>query len=138
MYIFLSLLEVKKSLGHAQIDLLQEFNSKFPTSIPTPLICGVPPPAGNISPKSSDSISILQTADDSKQQVTCAASLRGQDRVKFLEIYYTSQHRLKLAGSYILKTPRLIRAPRTYFLYQISRAFGSKLARRAFDFNVKN
>ena len=33
----------QKSLGHAQIGLLQGFNSKFPTSIPTPFICGVPP-----------------------------------------------------------------------------------------------
>ena len=33
----------KKSLGHAQIGLLYGFNSKFPTSIPTPFICGVPP-----------------------------------------------------------------------------------------------
>ena len=38
-----SLLGVKKSLGHAQIGLLQGFNSKFPTSIPTPFIYGVPP-----------------------------------------------------------------------------------------------
>ena len=43
MYIFWSLLGVKKSLSHAQIGLLQGFNSKFPMSIPTPLICGVPP-----------------------------------------------------------------------------------------------
>ena len=40
-----SLLGVKKSLGHAQIGLLYGFNSKFPTNIPTPLICGVPPRA---------------------------------------------------------------------------------------------
>ena len=33
---------VQKSLGPAQIDLLQGFNSKFPTSIPIPFICGVP------------------------------------------------------------------------------------------------
>ena len=38
-----SLLGVKKSLGHALIGLLQGFNSKFPTSIPTPFTCGVPP-----------------------------------------------------------------------------------------------
>ena len=38
-----SLLGVKKSLGHAQIGLLQGFNSKFQTSIPTPFICEVPP-----------------------------------------------------------------------------------------------
>ena len=37
-----SLLVVKKSLGHAQIGLLQGFNSKFLTSIPDPLICGFP------------------------------------------------------------------------------------------------
>ena len=37
-----SLLGVKKSLGHAQISLFQGFNSKFPTSSPTPFICGVP------------------------------------------------------------------------------------------------
>ena len=43
MYIFSSLLGVKKSLGHAQIDLLQGFYSKFPTSI------GVPPPPGHES-----------------------------------------------------------------------------------------
>ena len=41
-----SLLGVKKSLGHAQIGLLQGFNSKFPTTIPTPFICGVPPTPG--------------------------------------------------------------------------------------------
>ena len=34
---------VKKSLGHAEIGLLEGFNSKFPTSNPTPFICGVPP-----------------------------------------------------------------------------------------------
>ena len=39
-----SLLGVKKSSGHAQIGLLQGFNSKFPTRIPTPFICGVPSP----------------------------------------------------------------------------------------------
>ena len=33
---------VKKGLDHAQIGLLKEFNSKFPTSIPTPFICRVP------------------------------------------------------------------------------------------------
>ena len=44
MYIFSSLLGVKKSLGHAQIGLLYGFNSKFPTSIPTSFICGVLPP----------------------------------------------------------------------------------------------
>ena len=38
-----SLLGVKKRLGHAQIGLLLGFNSKFPTSIPTPFICGVLP-----------------------------------------------------------------------------------------------
>ena len=40
---FWSLLGVEKSLGHAQIGLLYGFNSKFPTRIPTPFICGVPP-----------------------------------------------------------------------------------------------
>ena len=38
-----SFLGVKKSLGPFQIGLLQGFNLKFPTSIPTPFICGVPP-----------------------------------------------------------------------------------------------
>ena len=33
----------QKSLGHAQIGLLWGITSKFPTSIPTPFICGVPP-----------------------------------------------------------------------------------------------
>ena len=34
----------KKSLNHAQISLLQGFNSNFPTSIPTPVfICGLRP-----------------------------------------------------------------------------------------------
>ena len=37
-----SLLGIKNSLDHAQIGLLQGFNSKFP--IPTPYICGVPRP----------------------------------------------------------------------------------------------
>ena len=36
----------QKSLGHTQIGLLQGFNSKFSTSIPTPFICGVPVPPG--------------------------------------------------------------------------------------------
>ena len=36
MVLILSLLEVKKRLGHAQIGLLQGFNSNFPTSIPAP------------------------------------------------------------------------------------------------------
>ena len=35
----------QKSLAHAQIGLLLGFNSKFPTSIPTPFICEVPPRA---------------------------------------------------------------------------------------------
>ena len=43
-----SLLGVKKSLGCAQIGLFQGFNLKFPTSIPTPSKCGVPPP-GTVS-----------------------------------------------------------------------------------------
>ena len=34
----------QKRLGHAQIGLLYGFNSKFPTSLPTPFICGVSPP----------------------------------------------------------------------------------------------
>ena len=38
-----SLLGVKKSLGHAQTGLRWGFNSKFPTSIPTPFICRVSP-----------------------------------------------------------------------------------------------
>ena len=42
-----SLLGVKKSLGYAQIGLFKGCNSKFLTSIPTPFICGVPPPRGN-------------------------------------------------------------------------------------------
>ena len=40
-----SLLGVKKSLGYAQIGLFQGFYSNFPTSIPTPFICRVPPGA---------------------------------------------------------------------------------------------
>ena len=44
-----SLLGVNKNLGHAQIGLLSGFNSKFPTSILTPFICGVPPPPGRRS-----------------------------------------------------------------------------------------
>ena len=44
-----SLLGVKKSLGHAQIGILQGFNSKFTTSTPTPVICRVPPPSRVIS-----------------------------------------------------------------------------------------
>ena len=38
-----SLLGVKKSLGHAWIGLFLGFHSKFPTSIPIPFLCGVPP-----------------------------------------------------------------------------------------------
>ena len=37
-----SLVATKKGLGHAQIGLLLAFTSKFPTSITTPFICGVP------------------------------------------------------------------------------------------------
>ena len=36
-------LGVKKGLGNAQIGLLWVLNSKFPTSIPTPVICRVLP-----------------------------------------------------------------------------------------------
>ena len=46
-----SLLGVKKSLSHTQIGLLQGFNSKFPTSILTPFICGVPLPPKAVSSK---------------------------------------------------------------------------------------
>ena len=38
----------QKSLGHAQIGLLQGFNSKFPTSISTYFKCGVPLPPVSI------------------------------------------------------------------------------------------
>ena len=38
-----SLLGGQKSLGHAQIGLLQGINSKFPTSIPAPFIRESPP-----------------------------------------------------------------------------------------------
>ena len=34
----------QKSLGHAQIGLLQGFNSKLPTRIRTPFVCSAPPP----------------------------------------------------------------------------------------------
>ena len=33
----------QKSLGHAQIGLLQGFNSKSPTRIRTPFVCSAPP-----------------------------------------------------------------------------------------------
>ena len=36
----------QKSLGHTQIGLPKGFNSKFPTSIPTPFISRVSPPRG--------------------------------------------------------------------------------------------
>ena len=36
----------QKSLGHAQIGLLQGFNSKLPTRIRTPFVCSAPPPPG--------------------------------------------------------------------------------------------
>ena len=58
MYIVWSLLGVKKSLGHAQIDLLTGLNSKFPTSIPTPFICGVHPPGPPIKPPTEPQISL--------------------------------------------------------------------------------
>ena len=48
-----SLLGVQKSLSHAHIGLLLGFNSKFPTSIPTPFICGVPPPPGGLGEHST-------------------------------------------------------------------------------------
>ena len=53
----LSLLGVKKSLGHAQIGLLYGFNSKFLTRIPTPFICGVNPPP---PPRSSTDLNHLK------------------------------------------------------------------------------
>ena len=37
----------QKSLGHAQIGLLQGFNSKLPTRIRTPFVCSAPPPGPN-------------------------------------------------------------------------------------------
>ena len=41
----------QKRLGHGQIGLLYGFNSKFPTSLPTPFICEVsPPPTPGVSP----------------------------------------------------------------------------------------
>ena len=43
-----SLLGVKKSLGHAQIGILQWFNSKFTMSNPTPFICRVSPPPSRV------------------------------------------------------------------------------------------
>ena len=46
MYIFFVSFRGQKCLGHAQIGLLQGFNSKFPTSISTHFICGVPPLGG--------------------------------------------------------------------------------------------
>ena len=46
------LLEVKKSLGHAQIGLLWGFNSKFPTSIPTFLMHSPPPRGDTMRPGS--------------------------------------------------------------------------------------
>ena len=56
MYIFWSLLGVEKSLGHAQIGLLYAFNSKFPKSIPTPFICGDPPPPASKEKKSFNNL----------------------------------------------------------------------------------
>ena len=56
MYIFWSLLGVEKSLGHAQIGLLYAFNSKFPKSIPTPFICGDPPPPASKVKKSFNNL----------------------------------------------------------------------------------
>ena len=38
----------QKSLGHAQIGLLQGFNSKLPTRIRTPFVCSAPPPRAPI------------------------------------------------------------------------------------------
>ena len=46
MYVFFVSFGGQKCLGHAQIGLLQGFNSKFPTSISTHFICGVPPLGG--------------------------------------------------------------------------------------------
>ena len=43
LYITWSLLGVTKSLGYALVGLFEGFNSKFPISIPTCFICGVPP-----------------------------------------------------------------------------------------------
>ena len=39
----------QKRLGHAQIGLLWGFNSNFPTSIPTPFVCGVPPRVSKVA-----------------------------------------------------------------------------------------
>ena len=57
-----SLLGVKKCLGHAQISLLKGFNLKFSTSIPTPFICGVPPPPGLHGLQSHLALCILNSA----------------------------------------------------------------------------
>ena len=54
-----SLLGVKKSLGYARMGLFWGFNSKFPTSIPTPFICRIPPPPGNYAQNMTNSIKIV-------------------------------------------------------------------------------
>ena len=63
------LLGVKKSLGHAQIGLLQGFNSKFLTSIFIPFICGVAPPEDMSCP------SHMLSNCDSKEKHETACSL---------------------------------------------------------------
>ena len=61
----------KNSLGCAQIGLFKGFNSKFPTNIPTPFICGVPPPSGVRRSKTP----LLKLRNDSYTCRACAPVL---------------------------------------------------------------
>ena len=82
-----SLLGVKKSLGYAQIGLLQGFNSKFPTSIPTPFICRVSSPprdtwARFFSKRPCMQLSFGKTKPSTPQGTLCSCS--------FYKFYYNS------------------------------------------------
>ena len=64
MYIFWSLLGLQKSLGHTQIGLFLGLNSKFPTSIRTPFICGVHPSGPPVKPPTEPPISLTIVLHD--------------------------------------------------------------------------
>ena len=80
-----SLLEVKKSLGPAQIGLLYEFNSKFPTSIPTYFICGVLPPGNFVF--DLQLICILSTPNWQLQEIFFMTSLFASNFIYSFQIF---------------------------------------------------
>ena len=64
----------QKSLGHAQIGLLQGFNSKLPTRIRTPFVCSAPP---QCPPTAAcfETNAILYNDRPSQNKILCFSSL---------------------------------------------------------------